>query len=93
MLRNILLALGALIFAFGLVVLAKGYPGSFAPLLIGGLIVVGTLFERVIYKRERHKPPGPEWSRTTERFVDPQTGATLTIYEHPATGERAYVKE
>jgi hypothetical protein len=58
-----------------------------------GVVFLATLFERIYYKRLQSKSPGPDWVRTTERFVDPQTGRRVTIYVHPTTGERAYVDD
>jgi len=51
-----------------------------------------------VYERYRYKPlatasPGPGWQRTAERFVDPDTGKTVTVYLEPGSGERQYVEE
>jgi hypothetical protein len=55
------------------------------------ILVVGLAIERWRYKRLGPAPSGPDWQRTDERFVDPETGKLVTVYFHPATGERRYV--
>jgi hypothetical protein len=55
------------------------------------IFLVGLVAERWRYKRLGAAPPGPGWQRTGERFVDPGTGKLVTVYFHPATGERRYV--
>jgi hypothetical protein len=37
--------------------------------------------------------PGAGWERTSERFVDPDSGKTVTVYLQPGSGERQYVEE
>ncbi len=59
-------------------------------LAIGGLIVVGVLAERVIYKPLSQKAP-PGWQRTGERFVDDATGKTVEVFYDPKSGDRQYV--
>ncbi len=54
------------------------------------VLLVGLLIERWRYKKLAGRPPGPDWQRTDERFVDPETGKLVTVYFHPATGERRY---
>jgi hypothetical protein len=51
-----------------------------------------------VYERFRYKPlapasPGADWQRTSERFVDPDSGKTVTVYLQPGSGERQYVEE
>jgi hypothetical protein len=91
-LRNALLAVSGAVFVLGLVLAAAGIP-AWAIVVGAGVVFLGTLCERIYYKRLQAKAPGPDWVRTTERFVDPQTGRTVTIYVHPTTGERAYVND
>jgi hypothetical protein len=62
------------------------YAGSF-----GALLFVGLVFERWRYKPLSDARLGPDWVATEERFVDPETGKLVTVYFHPATGERRYV--
>jgi len=37
-------------------------------------------------------PPGPDWTFTGERFLDPGSGEMLEVWHCPRTGERAYVR-
>ena len=52
---------------------------------------MGLLIERWRYQKLTAAPPGLDWQRTDERFVDPETGKLVTVYYHPASGERRYV--
>jgi hypothetical protein len=64
-----------------------------AGLLAGwaAILLLGLLIERWRYKKLTPAPPGPDWQRTDERFVDPETGKLVTVYFHPPTGERRYI--
>ena len=37
-------------------------------------------------------PPGPDWSLSGERFLDPTSGEMLEVWYCVRTGERAYVR-
>jgi hypothetical protein len=94
MLRGFVIGLGVLGLVGGVVALVAGtFPPAFVFGFWGLLLVIGTVFERVIYKRIASGRPGPGWQRTTERFVDEATGRVVTVYIEPATGERAYVAD
>jgi hypothetical protein len=75
----------------GLLALAGG--GVAAVWLAGWalVLIVGLVIERWRYKPLTGRPPGPDWQATDERFVDPETGKLVTVYFHPATGERRYI--
>jgi hypothetical protein len=92
--REALIVIGAAAVICGAVALAFG---TFPPLFVFGswgvLLVIGTVFERVTYKKTLSVSPGPGWRRTTERFIDDRSGRPVTVYIQPATGERAYVQE
>ena len=94
MMRGILIAIGVVALLCGLIALATG---AFPPAAIFGiwgiLLVIGTVFERVTYKRTHTTAPGAGWERTAERFVDDATGHPITVYIEPKTGERRYVQE
>lgn len=94
MLRKVLIGVGVMFLIAGAVSLAFGV---FPPVMVfafwGVLIVLGTVFERVIYKRIEPVRPGAGWQRTMERFLDEHTGAPVTVYIEPVSGERAYVRE
>ncbi|MBL6851898.1 MAG: hypothetical protein ISS15_05560 [Alphaproteobacteria bacterium] len=92
--RTALIVIGAVGLVCGLASLAFGvFPPMFVFGFWGVILVIGTIFERVIYKPNLAERPGPGYQRTTERFIDDQTGETVTVYVEPATGERAYVRD
>lgn len=59
--------------------------------IVGTIFLLGGAFERIWYKKVASQPPGPGFVLTSERFVDPETGRLVDVYERPETGERAYV--
>ena len=63
---------------------------------LGGLVLVTLIwffFRSGGYKRvPLDAPPGPDWVKTDERFVDPSSGESLAVWFHPKSGERAYVR-
>jgi hypothetical protein len=65
---------------------------GFYLLAMGTVILAAILFERWRYRAASTRAP-PGWQRTDERFEDPQSGETLTVYYDPASGERHYVSE
>jgi hypothetical protein len=77
----------------GAILIIRGLPvpGAYA-LGLGGLIVLGTVFERWRYGRN-DASPGAGWEATGERFEDPQTGRTLRVFYDPRSGERRYVSD
>jgi hypothetical protein len=94
MLRKWVLAIGLFLLGIGGVVLIEGgCPPAFVFVFWGAIIAGGILFERFRYKPLEVQRPGPGWERTTERFVDDETGSPVTVYIQPQTGERMYVKE
>lgn len=95
MLRNMVLTLGAtLILTAAIAGLAGNYGFAIFCLVWGAIFVFGILYERYAYKTIVDKiPEGKGWSRTPERFVDPKSGRTVTVYVKSVTGERVYVAE
>ncbi|HEY3639283.1 MAG TPA: hypothetical protein VGK90_14135 [Rhizomicrobium sp.] len=94
MLRNVLLAFSLIVLALGIVLLLFGVEPPAYTLLIWGAILLGAVvYERFRYKPLEHKLPGAGWERTSERFVDAESGKTVTVYVEPKTGERQYVEE
>jgi hypothetical protein len=91
-LRAIVAMIGGLFAAgaLGLAALCR-YPGAAMLAVWAAILLVGLLVERWRYKKLSATPPGPDWQQTDERFVDPETGKLVTVYFHPATGERRYV--
>jgi hypothetical protein len=61
--------------------------------VIIAVVLVWAFFRQGGYKREAlAAPPGPDWIKTEERFVDPTSGETLDVWFDPKSGERAYVR-
>jgi hypothetical protein len=91
MLRVLVIVLSGL--AFGVVVAADWMIGHMfiAPTVVTGLLLIGVLFERYRYQRLLTHAPGAGWQATDERFIDPETGKTVTVFFNAATGERRYV--
>jgi hypothetical protein len=92
MLRTVVLLLGSMMLVGGALA-ARLDPRAIPVVVVGGLIVIGLLIERVFYKPLHTEAPGPGWDRTGERFVDPGTGRHVVVYFNPRTGERRYVAE
>ncbi len=91
MLRSVLLTLGIVLMLGGVVGLGLGAVYALPPLILGGVLSLGILVERIFYKPLVSAPPGQGWIHTEERFVDPDTGKTVDVFYNPATGERQYV--
>jgi uncharacterized membrane protein HdeD (DUF308 family) len=92
--RTTLIVIGGVLLVAGLACMALGVvPPMFVLAFWGVVLLLGTVFERVIYKPNLAQRPGAGWQRTPERFIDDQTGEPVTVYVEPATGERAYVRE
>ena len=93
MLRSAVTVLAALaVLASGVAVLLSGAT-ALAPFGFSVLLLVGTAWERVHYKRLAPAAPEPRFRPTAERFRDPTTGEPVTVYADPSTGERAYVRD
>jgi len=94
MARSLLIALGAALLAGGVLCLRAGqFPAAAMLCLWGALLIVGTLYERFRYKPLEAAPLGRGWTRTTERFIDGETGKPVTVYVEDRTGERKYVAD
>jgi hypothetical protein len=90
--RGVLLLIAGLFLAGGGALAMLGAVPAAVGLTAWGLIlIVGLVIERWRYKPLAERSPGPDWTATDERFVDPETGKLVTVYYHPATGERRYV--
>jgi hypothetical protein len=93
-LRLTLIVIGCIALGGALIAALAGLP--FLPLvvwlsIIGVMLVGGILFERGRYKPAEAARPDPDWVPTDERFVDPASGETVTVFYRPSTGERRYV--
>ena len=92
--RAAILTVGILMLLAGFLLLAADEMVLALWLLVGGgLITVGTVLERVIYKPLLRGSPGPGWVKTAERFVDPDTGQPVDVFYNPTSGERQYVSQ
>jgi len=94
MLRNVLMLMSLAALGTGAMCLVLGADPPGSMLLIWSAILLAA----VVYERFRYKPlsqarPGPGWERTSERFVDAESGRTVTVYVQSASGERQYVEE
>ena len=93
MLRSTVIIIGALALAGGLIGMVSGaFPPAFIFAFWGALIVIFTVYERVIYKPVERMPPGGGFVETSERFIDDVTGKTVSVYVDPTSGERKYVE-
>ena len=93
MLRNVILGCASALF-IGSLLLFAFYPPLFAWPLMSGVLLLGTLFERVGYGRaQATRPTGRGWQETAERFVDPESGRIVSVWFDPASGQRRYVDD
>ena len=89
--------LRAALFTIGVVLVIAASAAAFAgwptiPLAtIGAILTLALLLERYVYKPIRMKRPGPGWEETAEKFIDPRSGQSVTVYFNSRTGERRYV--
>lgn len=93
MLRVFVLVLGAALALGGLftALVGKATGAGIEAMLLGGLLVAGTLLEKLRYGESSEIPRGPGWSRSDETFVDPSSGRRMIVYENGRTGQRRYV--
>ncbi len=91
MLRTALLIVTALGLLGGLLLIADGDPAGRPLAVWSGLLLLAVLLERWRYRTARGAL-GPDWVRTEERFVDPESSQTMRVFYNPRTGERRYEK-
>jgi hypothetical protein len=90
-LRNVVIAVSAILTCVGVGLIACGvHAPGWQALVLGVIVLIGTLFERWRYRHIEEPPTGP-WQRTDEKFIDPSTGDTVEVMFDPNTGERRYV--
>lgn len=90
MLRRAVLLLGSLFLVLGIYLCLKGVGhGGIQALVLGAVILIGTMFERWRYKNRNADVSG-DWQPTGERFVDPETGKNVEVLYDPQSGERRY---
>ena len=88
MLRAIVIVAGLCALAYGLFTLRFSFAGALPPLIAGGALLLGSLFEGHYRPRVRSSTAG--WEPTGEKFVDPGTGKMVDVVYNPKTGEREY---
>ena len=91
MLRNVVIAVSAILTCVGIGLIACGvYAPGWQALLFGAIVLIGTLFERWRYRRIE-EPRNGSWQQTDEAFIDPTSGDPVEVMFDPRTGERRYV--
>jgi len=50
------------------------------------------VYNKTLFAKAGLQPPGPDWTFSGERFVDPSTGELLEVWQRARSGERAYVR-
>jgi hypothetical protein len=92
--RSALLAVGIFLLAAAAVTACFSAPFLVVVWLggVGLALTVGILFERKRYKPAESVPPAADWVATDERFLDPDSGETVTVFYRPASGERRYIR-
>jgi len=93
MLRNAVLGFAVVVLVFCVLASAAGETAAWVPIIWCVIVVAGIVFERYRYKPLEPGVPGAGWERTGERFVDDDTGRTVTVYLQKETGERQYVRD
>jgi hypothetical protein len=91
-LRNVVI-IGAGLIAFGALIAVANAPESWPILIMAGLLVVGTVFERVHYRGSEAQHGTGQWQITAERFNDDASGRLVTVWFNATTGERRYVEQ
>jgi hypothetical protein len=91
MLRGVVVAASAVLICVGVGLIACGTRGpGWQVLIMGVLVLIGTLFERWRY-RQLEGQPGGDWQRTGEQFIDPSSGEPVEVLYDERTGERRYI--
>ena len=94
MLRNVLLGIGVASLAVSVAMFAfYGFGPALAFFIWGAILTAGILYDGFRYKALEAARPGAGWEKTSERFIDDETGKPVTVYIRPETGERRYVEE
>ena len=90
MLRTVVILVAAILTCVGIGLIASGvYAPGWQALIIGVIVLIGTLCERWRYRRIEQAPKG-DWQRTGEQFIDPSSGEPVEVLFDPRTGERRY---
>jgi hypothetical protein len=92
MLRSWVIGIAVAAIVCGVVAFIAGAPPALIAIFWGAVIFFSLVYERVRYKPIETALPGPGWTQTTERFIDDDTGETVTVWQQSGTGERKYVR-
>jgi hypothetical protein len=92
MLRSSVIAVGVAAMVCGLIALLAGIPPGLVFAFWGAVLVLSIVYEQFRYKPVETGAPGPGWTKTTERFIDDDTGEPVTVWLQANTGERRYVR-
>jgi hypothetical protein len=87
------LLIGAAAVVGGAVAMFLGCPPGWVFAFWGALVVLSLVYEKVRYKPLESGAPGAGWTKTTERFIDDETGEPVTVWLERQTGERKYVRD
>jgi hypothetical protein len=90
MLRNAILGI-CLLLLFGFVGAAMTGGTDWMPAAMLALFTAAVAFERIRYKDKVGATPRAPLSPTSERFIDPESGAQVQVWAN-AGGERHYVE-
>lgn len=91
MLRTALIGLVLFMLAAAIIVSMQGSAPLYGPISALLVILAGLLFERHQYRALAQQKPEVRFSATGEKFIDPESGSPVTVYQDPATCERRYV--
>jgi hypothetical protein len=89
-LRSVILGVALLLLGVTFCV-ALVKPGVWPAAVILAFLVAAIAFENRRY-RHNHGRPEKDMEPTNERFIDPETGATIRVWSN-AAGDRRYVEE
>jgi hypothetical protein len=90
-LRTVVIAAATILTCVGIGLIACGvHAPGWQALIIGVVVLIGTLFERWRYRSIEMLPKG-NWRRTGEEFIDPSTGEHVEVMFNPDSGERRYI--
>jgi hypothetical protein len=107
--RLLVLGIGLAMAVLGLSLVGSQESTGLYPLLIGLVLIVAAVIERMRYRSSEAEAtadrPGPgggeplgarletRFRPTDERFEDPSTGVRMRVWLDPVAGERRYVAE
>lgn len=91
MLRSWTIGIAAIVLVCGAAALLGGVPPGWVFVFWGAVVVLSIVYERFRYKPVEQTPPAGSWRRTTERFLDDESGEPVTVWVNDS-GDRKYVR-